>query len=114
MKSDEITAPSWTTLEGMLCSTQQSLELLSSVNRALESGSNADEVCETMIDALLEKLHDLGWEATQQRARSAKQLKVKARILLEFCGSEGDDLMQSLCYSLCRDILAADGLGSNA
>jgi hypothetical protein len=58
-------------------------------------------------ERLLDEMQDIALIAIKQSAGTYAQLRVKARIFLEYCTPEGGDTPDLLGASICQDILAA-------
>jgi hypothetical protein len=57
-------------------------------------------------ERLLDEMQDITSIAIKQSACNHAQLRVKARIFLEYCTPEGGDTPDLLGASICQDILA--------
>jgi hypothetical protein len=65
---------------------------------------------ESRRERLLDAMHDVACLAVEVPSECLEQLRVKARILLDYCTPEGGDMADQLSVSICRDILAMSHL----
>jgi hypothetical protein len=60
-------------------------------------------------ERLLDEMHTIATAAIEWRAATPSQLRIKARIFLDYCAPEGGDVPDQLSISICQDILASGG-----
>jgi hypothetical protein len=88
------------------------LRLLDGLCADLRTHGHWTDILEAHWDAhrerLLDDMHDIAQTAILCPAQCHEQLRVKARILLDYCTPEGGDVPDLLGASICRDILSAE------
>lgn len=81
------------------------------IQSILESQVHAES--EQEMDAFIDQLHEIGWQASGQRAVSPVDLRAKATMLADLFAESQNDLSGVLATSICQDIFELFGSGNS-
>jgi hypothetical protein len=85
-----------------------SLGELTHVRRVLEADpAAADRALEKRRQHIQDQLHAVAKRIADKDAHTLSAVAVKARVLLDWCEHDRDDIVSQLTMSLCRDVLRA-------
>ena len=85
-----------------------SLRELAHLRAALEANPTpADRLLEERRERVQDQLHAIAHKIAEEDAHDWSAVAVKARVLLDWCERDRDDIVNQLMVSLCRDLLRA-------
>ena len=83
-----------------------SLHELTQLRNALEAEpAAAERVLEERREHVHDQLHAVATKIAQMDAHDLSAIALKARVLLDWCEHDRDDIVSKLTMSLCRDVL---------
>ena len=74
----------------------------------------ADRTLEERRSHVHDQLHAIATTIAQMDAHDLSAMALKARVLLDWCEHERDDIVSQLTMSLCRDVLRAVKAGGTS
>jgi hypothetical protein len=83
-----------------------SLEEIKRFAESLDAGSTIDdEMLERRQGQIYDELHAVARTIAATGSQNVSGASVKARVLLDWCDQDSDDVINQLTVSLCRDVL---------